>query len=843
MDGNLNVAFNFTDHRHNLITVDVSNNGFTGTLPFDLFSSSRSLEEFIGGSNCFSGTISSEICNATSLKTLDLSGMRAGANCAHRVNLALIHFYSTDTVHGSIPSCLFSSTSLAVLSIAANGIRSALGDLASESLLRNLTLSYNRIQQTIPLSMKLHPDFDLLDLSYNELSGTLENTVWFENTSRSGPILSMTRNRLSGDIPYSFHAAKSISILDGNMFYCSSAESLPVNDPDSGNYICGSDLANTSLFVFTALMAVFTILGIAVVRGLCCTGTATGPALTEALREMAGLLWRDGLRVSSGSRDVDHLDSMLWQFRRAVTVLLLCVLCLVLPVYCVLKFYADPDFSSYTYQYGWSPSLGFMQHTGPANVILALCVVVLPAVAWFDWNTSKLFRHLETRTFSHATTHPDIPAVSANKSRWLIVLVSLNIVVVMAVNMAYVDVVLTQSVRMQVLVIGLLSIFKMGWSVAIINIALRYLNGNLRLFKGLSILNNVILPAVGTALADISCFQNMFRPGSTLTSTLVIGDYVCKSAQIVNTISGNSSSCIGPPLIVGSQMEPPFIYSGQCSGALLSNYIPVYVIMYGVLNITLHILQLCVLCVFRDVQPRADGTFWEHWLFKFKQNPNFYAGATLGIVHFRLLPISISVFTDGDGAASFAQFMRSDCISMYSLRELAVALSTSGLLLVTYGAAYPPLAVVLFVDMMTSTLLRQLCVHRHLAELRGRCDTDADVLLAWHRALRYELDHVAICLFDYKPSRVLIGVFVSLFVYDMLIGDGPNLAMMYVVGLLIWTFLTAVVSYGYDQKQRKHLIMENKSKSERRTSSTYGNITELVPVAAAVSVKNPMNEQ
>jgi hypothetical protein len=67
---------NFTQ----LTTLDVSQNEFTGTIPESIFKL-PALEVFAAGSNCFTGVLPTNICNATELNTIAISGLSTADSC------------------------------------------------------------------------------------------------------------------------------------------------------------------------------------------------------------------------------------------------------------------------------------------------------------------------------------------------------------------------------------------------------------------------------------------------------------------------------------------------------------------------------------------------------------------------------------------------------------------------------------------------------------------------------------------------------------------------------------------------------------------------------------------
>ena len=76
---------NLCNNMQSLSTIDVSDNGFTGQLPYGAFQ--PLLVSFVGAKNCFIGPLSGDICDALYLDTLILSGLNAGSSCAKSISL------------------------------------------------------------------------------------------------------------------------------------------------------------------------------------------------------------------------------------------------------------------------------------------------------------------------------------------------------------------------------------------------------------------------------------------------------------------------------------------------------------------------------------------------------------------------------------------------------------------------------------------------------------------------------------------------------------------------------------------------------------------------------------
>jgi hypothetical protein len=69
-------------------------------------------------------------------------------------------------------------------------------------------------------------------------------------------ILDLHINRLSGDIPKTFHRSfEKVNILTGNLFQCDNeGESLPKKDPEYDSYTCGSKTLDDSAYINVGLI-------------------------------------------------------------------------------------------------------------------------------------------------------------------------------------------------------------------------------------------------------------------------------------------------------------------------------------------------------------------------------------------------------------------------------------------------------------------------------------------------------------------------------------------------------------------------------------------------------------
>lgn len=263
-----------------LQSLDFSNNELTGTLPAELFLlpnvTSLSLVK-----NCFVGSIPETICEMKAISSLNLNGLAAGDACEIPL-IQVLRTYTTKFMASTVPTCLFSLSTLHSLDISGNGLRGSLPDVEYlPSTLVNISASHNRITGTIPSAFGAG-NLSVLDMRSNELSGTIRVLSSFfsayvsnvpttpgseRNNSRINitvsvndvPQLALSENRLSGNVPASFRSVNNINILSGNLFGCNSKSELPLNDPSYQEIGCGTNFleATLGMYFFFLLAIVF----------------------------------------------------------------------------------------------------------------------------------------------------------------------------------------------------------------------------------------------------------------------------------------------------------------------------------------------------------------------------------------------------------------------------------------------------------------------------------------------------------------------------------------------------------------------------------------------------------
>lgn len=175
----------FTSNFGSLEAFDISDNNFHGPLPNLLFHL-PGIEIVSLTRNCFTGTIPTNICRATKLQKLSMSGLSSGSHCISPVFLPVSSgIYASNYMQGTIPPCIMDLPNLMALEMSGNALIGDMPAIPSASRLVNLSLSHNRLKGSIPDSYGTHYVFGVLDISFNKVRGTVESLGSFNLTTNA----------------------------------------------------------------------------------------------------------------------------------------------------------------------------------------------------------------------------------------------------------------------------------------------------------------------------------------------------------------------------------------------------------------------------------------------------------------------------------------------------------------------------------------------------------------------------------------------------------------------------------------------------------------------------------
>ena len=334
-----------------------------------------------------------------------------------------------------------------------------------------------------------------------------------------------------------------------------------------------------------------------------------------------------------------------------------------------------------------------------------------------------------------------------------------NTIAAILVNGSYVFVLLTQSSLIQSFTAVLLSIFKLVWSERVLLPFLKAFQCSLFLSVCALGVNNILIPIIATTLVDVDCYRSVFISPDPVTVMYPLPGFSCEE-----------ESCRPDSSAGGFSFTPAFIYGGQCSSAILTNYVPIYVLMYGVVGVMVPFLQITALRYLHNCVHRGEIDI----LHRLKSGLNFFGTISGGILCSRVLPL--------ERVDELRQRVKNvDSLwkkPFYGARHLALNAMTMLLVLFTFGLAYPPLAVMILVSVTMQSISVQLSVHYHHRQVMTH---DAEWASLWNEIMQLELEDLPTILFDYKSYYLAFlscSVFVSCFLVDMTISTNSMLSIL-----------------------------------------------------------------
>jgi Leucine-rich repeat (LRR) protein len=529
-----------------LLNLDVSDNLLSGSIPSTLFLAPL-LQSISLSLNCFEHELPTAICQATGATVISMDGLGSAEGCQNVVTLPFTSVSLVRSMDGSIPECVWSMSNLRMLNLAGNGFEGRIGLASSMSSLLSLTLSHNYLSGGIPLWLQkksmLH-----LDLSHNKLTGDVDGFNHQASNNSSLPLewgnqssnknLTLSVNRLSGDLPSSFGKYADLDILSGNLFGC---DHLPKNDENSESLSCGSEQYDQSMITMGGLLGMVVCL-VAIYHVFCMLFTFHKFQPKVKRRSELGLLidyvryyQSDPLHQSDRSeiasppdpfphphlQSIASFGSLLASLMWASCVLTTLCFFFTLPVY-VLKQLdvesasegGETRYVTHTYMYNWLWTMAFLSGTTPAIILL---VTGFACLSYFNVFMNHLGSNGERPSpLPVVPSSPSLQSVTNNQSHfiritavWTIFFV--NIAVVVAVNGLYIWSTLHDFARDVRLLIQLsFALFSSLWSVCLrrgLPSQIKESRYGVWLFICLNAMNSVLIPCAVTALSTPSCYQ------------------------------------------------------------------------------------------------------------------------------------------------------------------------------------------------------------------------------------------------------------------------------------------------------------------------------------------------
>jgi len=285
---------------------------------------------------------------------------------------------------------------------------------------------------------------------------------------------------------------------------------------------------------------------------------------------------------------VSTLYTLRWDTLRLVAVLIVCLL----PSYLSLS----ATNGSIDDVYLWASTAGYLSGITPATVLFFFWLFLIIYVSRLRMFTFSSSQKAAAETYRESVVE-EYPAIPMHKRLRLVlravIIFGINFVCIMLPNILYVTTTLNQAVEIQTLSAIAVAIYKVWFNVAFIPFLLELvpmrlglkqadLGTQVNLMNVIFFYNKMLGPCLAVMVTDPNCFSALFRAPPQLTFTTNINVHNdalqnLRSLAVSKTISFSS----------------PFLYNYQCSSALLTNYVPVYMIMYDMHTHT-HIVRIYI---------------------------------------------------------------------------------------------------------------------------------------------------------------------------------------------------------------------------------------------------------
>ena len=610
-----------------------------------------SLKVFAAAANCFVGSQLpvAELCQARGLRTLILDGLSSGCRVPIWGSHNLAGFTGTVSAHdldGQFPACLLMNLPLiTTLQISGLGLRGQLPNLAQwPPELKAIGLSHNRL--TGDFFNLLQPQMGQLsrvDASYNKISGTITSLA-MPNVS-----LNLAVNRFSGFLSASILSSDTpVSVLESNLFDCIDSSGLPQRDPYSASFQCGSQALNKYLFAFVSLLGfcVFFYWSVARWWPQLDVSVALAPVCFRPLAAwIVPPLAPRARPLSLALEPSPRRENSLTIFRRILALVRILSLNLLLQ----LSIFLLPIYGALSMTNGthanvslWSVTAGFKSGDAAAAVLIAALSVILPL---YSLQASVLFAaecvpedRGQDGSENGGEASEDVELTTRDRAVLLLRLVcvaSANAVVVVLVNVAYVNFNTVGSVHQQIALKLALSLFKLFWNSSALQMLVRTralffgvpglkarsqarvhaLRGGILFQLALLAFNNIVAPFIAAFSTDARCFKSAFYSPPLVVATYDETRTVLQSAYFGEYRAGSGlylpdmarSNILHAPIqqSMSSSFVPPFIYNYQCSSSILQSYVPVFVLTGTIATFATPCKYLLVRAVLNKIFPAA----------------------------------------------------------------------------------------------------------------------------------------------------------------------------------------------------------------------------------------------
>jgi len=752
---------------------------------------------------------------------------------------------SGNALTGSVPNDVVISPSLTDLSLSHNFLSGVLPDVIQERAWDNLDLSFNKISGILSPNFMAPSNDSVVSLEVNRLSGVFPVSLRHASTINvlSGNMFECDSvDTLPDNDPDRGTYSCGSDAFDTSVFvwlglysaflcaFCYQYSQWKKQQMSSAATTVDSELDNTSAGVDNTHQ--FDFFGVhADIMNVFVEETSSVRETDKASE-----------RVTTDTASIRSFGAFMVDMRRLVVGCTAVVLVLLVPVYVSVS----TLYSIYVYQYVWVVSAAYVSGLVPGLIFFVVFAVFLfllaGALAYrqnhdagtIDNSAATDMTSAETDQLPTSTTSWGGMLKTFRYNLSFVLVAGFNCALMLSANMAFVYVTVTYDLTIITVSQLALSIFKIIWNgyiVSMLVIKAHTLNKELdKVYSGAAptaggsgetteasylmfhafmvLFNDIACPYLATASISSNCFLNVL-----IAPPLVESSYEFIKCEVTSAFD----HCSLTTSVHDTSYLPPYKYSYQCSSTLVSSYASVYVYAFIMLGLGTPLLDTLMKALHtrlltppaEDVQPSAaalttaaaieallpllllplrsefpkpvEGTTAVEETEKVSNPVHSPALETEYLPAPKTSSVGVSVVTVENYEPN------REAPLLFPFDEFIVQMVSSFTLLVTFGAVFPPLAVVICVALLSQTYYAQILVGQLAAAAR------TSGLPAYILVLDRELDGASRAFYSTIWLVIpMAAVIFSFYIFDT-VGDAVDwttavlsAVSIVVLSLLLW---------------------------------------------------------
>lgn len=425
--------------------------------------------------------------------------------------------------------CLWYLRNLTVLHLTGNGMTGEIIErLPPFSPITDLSLSHNQFSGMVPKGVHTVPT---VDLSFNQFSGKYEGSLLLWTNSH----VNFEINRLSGQLPVSeLTNVSELNILNGNMFSCNT---IPGNDENADDYMCGSEDLNDSLYVFGSTLLIICCIMLVVcltilsskfnsTREMCSSSSVK--ANIAQLSLYLTFQYVDplhGQQEKGNCSNLSRIGAFSEKFKKTARLfvqLSFVMLVVIAPIYIIKNSDADNIYTTHSNTYAWFWTHAYTHGVVPSGLIMMSWIIMITVCFYYMILASSIDATSPSSAEAALSPPPGSNAPPADQTKdmnpssiktfgWMIVSLIANLVITTVVNALYIY--STQLHLPEYIHFGVqfgLAVFRMVYAYCVFPFLTRPITdpiANTSFRLRLLTLNNLIIPCLATAFTSPACFQ------------------------------------------------------------------------------------------------------------------------------------------------------------------------------------------------------------------------------------------------------------------------------------------------------------------------------------------------